>query len=209
MLSGLRFCAARMRSKPLRTVISNLRFSTENISSDKRNDIMLQALKYVPTLGWSEECLVKAAHDLGLPSLSHRIVGRGAPELVQFVLSQKREYVREHMNNLSAASTDASSEKIDSEVDTERLQVSLEKHLEYLLPYKSHWAEAMALCVQPSELPHTIQSLFLVLDDFCSYGSIRNAREDWYTERVLLTLLYGSAELFFLTDQTADLADTR
>lgn len=185
----------------LKFVLSVRRKTLARSFSSLRDDILVNAMKHVPTYGWKDECLAKAALELHLPPLSHRIVERGAPELVQHFLGVKAETVADKMQKEVTQTEDMYS--------PDNLCRGIELHLDYLLPYRSVLAEAIALSISPSELPHTLVHATRVADDLCYFSGIRNARLDWYQERAAILALYGSVELFFLTDSSDDAQETR
>lgn len=184
-----------------RTVCSVRRQALFRSFSSVREDILTNAMKHVPTYGWKDECLAKATVELGLPPLSHRIVERGAPELVQYFLNKKADKVANEMQKEQAQTEDAYS--------PDNLCRGIELHIDYLLPYRSVLAEAIALSISPSELPYTLTHATRVADDLCYFSGIRNARLDWYQERAAVLALYGSVELFFLTDSSDNAQETR
>lgn len=179
------------------------RFSDASFEEPVRKDIIRNALLHVHEYGWTDECIVKAVKELGLPPLSHRIVGRGASEMVQYVLEEKLSYVN---NNMSLK---VESDRVVSEFSQERLQSAIDLHLDYILPYRAHWAEAIALSLTPAEMPFTAKAVFQLSDDLCMHSGIRSSRLDWYYERAILTALYSATELYLLTDTSDNLSDTR
>lgn len=168
-----------------------------------KEDIIRKALVYVDEYGWNDECLVRAVKELELPPLSHRIITRGAPEMVQFILHEKAEHVS---RTLKESYPDSGSIE---EFDGERLRKAIECHLDYLQPYHKSWAEALAISLTPSELPFTTQNIFRLSDDLCYYSGIRATRMDWYYERAVVTALYSATELFLLTDQSENFNETK
>lgn len=165
-----------------------------------RETILRKALVYVHETGWRDECLVRAVKELDLPPLSHRIVSRGVSELVQFVLEEKLAFVNQKMG-------------VDTtEFDTynpDRLVSAINYHIDFILPYRAIWPEAIAVSLSPDEAPHTLQSALQLSDDLCHFCGIRSTRLDWYYERAHIAALYSGTELFLLTDSSDNAQDTR
>lgn len=190
-------------------------------SASIREQILTESLKYVEELGWSNECLVRATKELGLPPLSHRIVRRGSPELVQFLMDRKRSHVQKILQSYEEekALKEESEEQNNADQEhhhlplddlhEEQLKLAIMSHLEYIRPYRSSWSEAIAVSLDPRELTYSLPSLFMLIDDLCHFADIKTSRLDWYTERALMLYLYGTSELFLLTDSSENLQDTR
>lgn len=184
----------------------------DNSSRSIRESILLTSLKYINQYGWSNECLAQATKDLGLPPLTHRVVRRGAPEIVQFIMDKKRVHVQSMISDFQANLS--SHEDIDAGVhpddfDEKLLKTAILGHLEYLQPYQNTWAEAIAISLHPNELPYSLPTVFTLVDDLCYFAEIKSSRIDWYTERALMMYLYGSTELYMLTDTSEEMKDTR
>jgi ubiquinone biosynthesis protein COQ9 len=170
--------------------------------SINKQEIIHKALQFVDEYGWNDECLVRAVKDMNLAPLTHRIVTRGAAEMVQQVLTDKLSHVREAMKVEYP-------EGAANEFDGERLKVAIEKHIDYLKPFHGHWSEALAVSLTPSELCYTTANIFQLSDDLCYFGGIRATRIDWYYERAIVTGLYTATELFWLTDHSENFQETR
>jgi ubiquinone biosynthesis protein COQ9 len=178
--------------------------SSESRSPDSyREKILERALHYVPEHGWNDECLALATRDLNLPTISHRIVRRGSPELVEYFMEKKRQHVSQTLvtSPLHNVPTE--------DFNEHQLRLALEEHFKYIQPYKKHWPEAIAVTLDPLELPYTVKSMYSLVDDLCHIAEIKASRLNWYSERGLLFYLYGTTELFYLTDETEDLAETK
>lgn len=191
-----------VHDRRMTTASSSSSASSSADASNIKERIVQAALKHVLELRWSDECLVRATKELDLPPLSHRIVSRGCGELVQHVLDQKLAHVQSVMTRTQPAHSSA-------EIDLDRLQHAIFSHFQYIHPYQAVWAEAIAIAISPEEIQHTALHAYRLTDELCFYGNIKTSRLDWYSERLLLAGLYGATELFYLTDKTEDLADTR
>ena len=70
------------------------------------------------------------------------------------------------------------------------LQSSVEHRLRMLIPYLSKWPQAMALKGFPSNIPSSVETLALMVDDMWYWAGDRSADFSWYTKRALLTAVY-------------------
>eukprot|EP01032_Pedospumella_encystans_P009200 gene9200-10854_t len=247
MYKSLILCRGLRRSSS-RTAL-NLRFLSTEVPPNAygpnlRNDILEASLRNVHMLGWTQETIVKAVLDLGLPPLTHRVLGRGPVELVEFFIDKKRAFAKERVADLraqwnnktpstptdSSSATQTASSSGESgavhetqpnaheehhgngqsgpDVDT-ILQVAIEAHIDYIYPYAHTWPSALATFADPSQASYAVTTAMQLADDIVSMSDIQASRGDWYTERLLATMLYSSTELFMLTDTSENLQDTK
>eukprot|EP01032_Pedospumella_encystans_P011559 gene11559-13432_t len=234
-----------LRRSSSRTAL-NLRFLSTEVPPNAygpnlRNDILEASLKNVHMLGWTQETIVKAVLDLGLPPLTHRVLGRGPVELVEFFIDKKRAFAKERvadlraqwnnkaqstsMNSSSSSQTASSSGDASAAHDSQQnmheahhvtgpdvdtiLQVAIEAHIDYIYPYAHTWPSALATFADPSQASYAVTTAMQLADDIVSMSDIQASRGDWYTERLLATMLYSSTELFMLTDTSENLQDTK
>jgi len=209
--------------------------NTNNRGPNLRNDILEASLRNVHALGWTQECIVKAVLDLGLPPLTHRVLGRGPVEVVEYFIEKKRNYAKEQVaalhadwnarsNTSSDPNTSASAEATegnqtgdDTHDSSDRpgpdrdtvLQVAIEAHIDFIAPYVTTWPNALATFADPAQASYAMSSAMQLADDIVSYGDVQASRGDWYTERVLAVMLYSSTELYMLTDTSPNLQDTK
>jgi ubiquinone biosynthesis protein COQ9 len=192
-----------------------------------RGDILEASIKNVAALGWTQECIAKGVMDLGLPPLTHRVLGRGPVELVEYFIDKKRNYAKERVAALQAKRNQpepsTESEPTDSRrtdsfsqadhrnplTTDEILQEAIEAHIDYIAPYVHTWPSALALFADPMQVSVAMTTGLQLADDIVTYGGIEASRGDWYTERVLAIMLYTSTELYLLTDTSPNFADTR
>ena len=181
--------------------------------------VLEAALGHVAEHGWSEKALAQAAIDVGLPPLGHRIIERGAAEIVELFMHKKRE----HVNNLLAAESEseAKGEELgEVEPEAESASESIEKgedmlyraiegHMEFIMPHLSTWPSALALMMSPEQVPHSAKLAAALADDLVQYAGLSPTRSDWYTDRAMLLSLYTSTQLFLLSDQSEDKQDTK
>jgi ubiquinone biosynthesis protein COQ9 len=201
----------------LSTVGTDTTMATSNDGLEVRMKMLTCALEHVPKLGWTEDALVKAATEVGLPPLSYRLVERGPVEIVELFIKNKRAHVRNVMHIASVStSAPSSSSSSSSSSSTESLAgpqdalyLAIEAHLDYIAPFVTSWPSALALMAEPQQLPRTFETMMDTVEDLCEFAGIQNSRGDWYVERGLLLSLFCSTELYFLTDTSANFSDTK
>ena len=67
------------------------------MSTEGRNlrvEILEASLNNVAALGWTQDSIAKGVMDLGLPPLSHRVLGRGPAEVVEYFIEKKRSFAK-------------------------------------------------------------------------------------------------------------------
>jgi ubiquinone biosynthesis protein COQ9 len=214
----------------VRRVICGKRlFCTESGAGSRnlRADILEASIKNVAALGWTQECTAKGVMDLGLPPLTHRVLGRGPVELVEYFIDKKRNYAKERVaalqskrshpepstepDTVDGRRTDSHAQSTHSTLLTtdEILQEAIEAHIDYIAPYVHTWPSALALFADPMQMSVAMTTGLQLADDIVTYGGIEASRGDWYTERLLAIMLYTSTELYLLTDASPNFADTR
>jgi rpsU-divergently transcribed protein len=92
-----------------------------------------------------------------------------------------------------------------------RLDKMLQLHFEFVNSsgLKQTWPAALALLAHPLNLPSSLSQLNDISGDLCDAARISPTRLDWYSERLMLASVFVSSEMFFLTDDSEDLKDTR
>lgn len=140
---------------------------------------------------------------------------RGVIELIEYFLDEKRNYVREKMasttinsdsidmNNSNNMKSDNNSSSIDP------LNLAIDHHLTYLLPYRKHHATLLSHMIHPQHLDTCVYMGYKTADDLCQFRQIHAHRMDWYAERALVAGYMAAVELYMLTDQSENLAETR
>lgn len=232
-----RFVTLHARFGQLSAKVASFSSSTQspNYGPNLRTDILEASIKNVHALGWTQECIVKAVLDLGLPPLTHRVIGRGPVEVVEYFIEKKRNYAKECVATLHAEWNHPSSSKSSQPADTEEpnvsnnahvedfteeiaqsgpdmdriLQVAIEAHIDFIAPYITTWPNALATFADPMQASFAMSTALQLADDIVSYGGIQTSRGDWYSERMLAIMLYSSTELFMLADNSPDLQDTK
>jgi ubiquinone biosynthesis protein COQ9 len=116
--------------------------------------------------------------------LVHGLFPRGGAELVEYILANNR-------NALSHA-VKAEEEQWAELPIAERLYRCMDAHLQLVLPYKPRWPEAIAVCIEPSNLPYALDALQKLVDEMCFLSGIHSATLSWYQERLAVASVYVS-----------------
>lgn len=151
-------------------------------------------------LGWTQESIAKAVLDLGLPPLTHRVLGRGPAEMVEHFIEQKRNYAKERVAALHASYSEVTSppapdvsfdDREEGGVDTdgtvhskaptrsEILQVAIEAHIDYIGPFINTWPSALAVFADPMQISFAISTGLQLADDIVNFAGIQCSRGDW------------------------------
>lgn len=154
---------------------------------------------------------------MGLPPHSHRIIDRGATELVEHFLKKKRLFVLEAVKlknetPIEPETPDSARDNVESEnviKENDLIYIAIEKHLDFIAPYLSSWPSALGHLADPKNVFTTLPIFFQTIDDLCYITEVKTANMDWYTERVQLAMLYTITELFMLTDSSENLFETK
>lgn len=168
-------------------------------SSGNVVDSILEAsLEHVHVAGWSDESIIRGIHHLGLSPMMYTSIEGGSLSLVHYFLRKKRDFVRTQM--LARLSSPPST-------NPDYIYETICHHLDYMKSYRNTWPSAVAQLVESG--PRSFPLMIDITDDICEFSDIRAARLDWYSERALLVSVYGLTELYMLTDESDDLADTK
>ena len=174
---------------------------------DLRTELLDSALLNVGALGWTDVALAKAARDIGLSPLNHGLASRGAVDIVLHFLKGKRAHVFSLMQQ--SAPPPGPEVPPGLGVREELMYRAIAAHLDYLQPYRNSWPSALALLAAPQNVLDVLDTVGDLADDLCTYAGTTPTRGDWYTDRAHLLSLYCCVELYFLTDSSEDLLDTK
>nr|CCA20616.1 ubiquinone biosynthesis protein COQ9 putative [Albugo laibachii Nc14] len=162
--------------------------------------ILSKSLQHVNELGWSVDALSAGARDAGYPSVAHGMLPNGAIDLVHFFMDDCQSRLRSSLDNRTT--------QLQSMSVPDRLKTGLKTRLEYLVPYRGNWAQAMALGAMPRNALPTFQRLAKLVDEIWYYAGDVSTDMSWYQKRAILLGIYASAELFYLTDTSANSEET-
>jgi len=155
-------------------------------------------LKEVSKYGWTIQALALAAEKEGLPRTAHGLVKDGPVELIHYFVSKMN---KEMVTKL---------EKIDLESLNvrDRIKTIIKIRLELLIPLIHTWSQALGILAIPTNIPGSLHSLAILLDEICYQAGDRSTDFDWYTKRATIAGIYTSTELYMLSDNSADFVDT-
>ena len=174
--------------------------------AELRARVLESALLEVGTQGWTTEALTAGAAACGLSPMAQGLVLRGPIELVEhFHAKCDRE--------LTAEMGGRQEELAGLEVHN-RLLVAMQARLLKVGPYRSSWAQALALRALPANLPNTLRDAHAtaaLLLDACgddAKAPLLPGAVDPHVKMMSIGAIYGAAELHLLTDSSAELSDT-
>ncbi|ODV96585.1 hypothetical protein PACTADRAFT_48417 [Pachysolen tannophilus NRRL Y-2460] len=168
--------------------------------------ILEKAIKnYVPIYGFTEKSITESLRSLNYDtdniSTLFNFSKYGSPinSLIYFNLCEKR--------NLLSLDKD---QLIDLNFKNETLNLKklLQKRLEMNKPILSHYHEALALMILPSNLNHSIDELQNLTDEICYLAGDNSNDFKWYTKRFSIASIYIQSELYMLKDKSQDFEDT-
>lgn len=194
-------------------------FSKNSFSTDSeiRDKVLINALKYVPLCGWTDEALINGAVDAGLGPTNHKIIPRGPVELVETFLTMKRDHVVTLMSKIGEKKDGNSDGEGASHPNEEQSKLSrnenlhraITAHIDYIAPHIKSWPTAIALSLDTSNIGNLITIAADTIEDLTIFANIDTVRMDWYAERLKLAVLYGSVELYMVQDKSENFIETR
>lgn len=165
-----------------------------------KEEVLDNALKYVPDHGWTRKALAMSANELGYPSVAEGMVQRGGADLVL-------HFVKANNKSLVAYMEQVKSSEEDFKVPA-FIQTVLERRLRMLIPFISVWPQAMATLLQPSIVVEATEELGRMVDDIWYHAGDQSTDFNWYTKRGLLAKLFISTQMVMIKDQSPDFRDT-
>ena len=171
--------------------------------------------KYICTCATfrTNEALIRGTEDANLPLTAFAMITRGPVELVEYFIVDKKDKVLRSLSH-DAGQADYVEDE-DKNVDGSKkvnlpvLQVVMERNIDLLHPYLKSWPEALALLLEPKNIPYTVQLLFQISHELCEASDIRASRMNWYMERGSVFVLLCCSELYLLSDDSEGCVDTR
>lgn len=133
--------------------------------------------------------------------MAYKIVGKPV-HLIEHFFLQKRSYVKNMITT---------EENLAVLTPSEKLARTIEINFEYVHEkgMKNQWANAIAILADPMNGNTSLLIARNLSDDLVHAAGLTPTRLDWYSERLLLLTLYSVSELFFLTDSSSKLEETR
>ena len=188
----------------LRQLGSICHFSSNSVKNDNYYDdmrlkVLDMSLNHVSSNGWTYDSIALGAKDAELIG----VIDISPIDLVLHYLTKKNHNVKIHMNKGR-----------DHNKGIERtfnygLFQSISSHIDILSPYKQQWPAAVAVLLDPRHISSSMTILLDTVDDLCYFSDSNAVRFDWYSERIMVGIIYTATELFFLADDSNDHIDTK
>lgn len=128
----------------------------------------------------------------------HGMFPNGAYDLVDYVATRNLRLMSDHIQSLPTANL----------TPLEILRLAMKKRLSLVIPFMARWSEAIGVSVQVVHVPATLESIALLADEMWHLAGDSAVDTSWYTKRAALASVYSAAELYMLTDQSADYCNT-
>lgn len=166
-----------------------------------RFDILDAALKYVSTLGWTQEAIAQGAESLNYAGVAHGMFPNGAIELIHHFYSKcNRELIGELQRQNKRS--DESGKIIEQPSPKDFAITAIRLRLEMIIPYKETWPQALAIMTLPQNVPTSLAQLLTLVDDICYCAGDQSVDIGWYTRRIGIASIYKMVELYLLQDNS-------
>lgn len=167
-----------------------------------RKKILEDALKAVPTLGFSLDAIKEGVSKSGLsPAATNGIFKNGAFDLIDYFYKKSNRELADYLEGLIEAGEITSKNKLVREALLYRLQLTQ--------PYIQHWPEAMAVMTfNPTYAVQAIENLLRLCDEIWYQLGDKSIDFNWYTKRLTVAAIYKSTEFFMLQDKSENFTDT-
>lgn len=196
-----------------------IRFASTS-SSSIQTQVLDDALDLVPEYGWTRACLgewccelviepsfnvfdceqtEQSARNLGLSPLSHGIAPNGEVDLVGHFVRKCNAGLKERIKE---------EHDFDELTTRDRIKCVIRKRLEMTLPVQESWAEALGTLAVPHNLCVAGELMAETVDEILHQCGDESVDVYWYIKRGLISGVYGTSELFMLTDSHVDKLDT-
>ena len=187
------------------------KFSTAANSPALRHQLLSEALKCVPILGWTQDALRHAATRLQLPSIAIGLAPRGPLDLIHFAQDQISQTCLDlhpphsHLNTATASNIHAAT---DPHVFYGHVTDVMSSRLELMKPWMPRWQEALRVMAEPQHVKVSVDRLAELADQLCKSSSDPSYDGKFYMRRLAVGSVYASCELFMTMDQSPDYSDT-
>jgi ubiquinone biosynthesis protein COQ9 len=182
------------------SVLAGADTASDHSEAAIRKEILEKALSHINEHGFTLATIIAGAKDAGYGSFVHGMFPRGEAELIDHIMDKNREALHPKVQ------ADPQWPQLPRE---EKLYRCFEHYFNMMVPYIHRWSQAMAVGMDPANLPYTTQKMFALADEVCHLSGIKSASTHWYQDRAAVAAVYVSTELFMLTDYTEDLKETK
>ncbi|CAL8122322.1 unnamed protein product [Orchesella dallaii] len=158
-----------------------------------RLQILKAALNHVNSKGWSVDALKAGASDLDLSESISSLCT--AYDLVEYFQRYSNHELDKYLRGL---------DKKDKS-----LYFSVEHRLRFVVPVIDRYHEAMAISLEPVNIPRSLQVLRELADIICIHG-LGDISTDlrWYTKRTGVVSLYVATECYMVQDKSENFQET-
>jgi rpsU-divergently transcribed protein len=162
----------------------------------------------VPTRGFRIEAMQAAAVRLGLSPAWIARIDRGPVELVEWWREHELRTTRKRLGEKGdwrlvdadlQVTAQQSSGQLDLVVWTRaRLLSFLQTAFRLREPYRRHWAQALALQLQPNHTAQGLKLLAQTCDEMAWFAGDRSTDVQWYRRRAAIAPLFQLTELYWI-----------
>lgn len=164
-----------------------------------RPALLEAAIMHVPFDGWSDQALRQAAADLGL-----------APEIAQLAYpGGGLELLEAHLAHADAALAEALAAAPLAEMKLrERIAFAVRTRLQQAQPHREAVARGLNMLAMPQHAALGARSLWRTVDTIWRGVGDQSTDFNYYTKRATLAAVYSATLIYWLSDHSADNADS-
>jgi len=156
-------------------------------------------LKNAAVKGWNQAALQSATHDLAIPPLeARRLFPDGLSELADY-------YIDEINNSLSSR---YAQEAENGWKLSQKVAFALKLRFAIMAEHKKAISKLQSFLILPQNISHATRMLFRTADHIWYLVGDRSTDFNFYTKRISLAAIYGSAILFWLNDHSENHIET-
>jgi len=164
-----------------------------------REPLLEAVLGHVAFDGWTDKALRMAAEELGItPEMAELSFPRGAIEVLEAHLEATDARLAGALEAL-----DLESMKI-----RDRITVAIKTRLEQNADHKEAVKRGLAILMLPQHMALGSKALWRTADVMWRAAGDTSTDHNWYTKRATLSAVYSAVLIFWLNDDSEDLAET-
>jgi ubiquinone biosynthesis protein COQ9 len=165
-----------------------------------KQKIMDEALQHIPFDGWDENVLINACTKLDYdPNYVKIYFPNGVRDLITLFLNDISTKMIAKLDQ-----TDLKSMKV-----REKIKLSILTKLDLILPHREVVRKITAYSMLPQNLCFSLDKLWCSSSEIWYLVGDNSTDYNYYTKRGLLSTLYGSTILYWLSDESDDYVDTK
>lgn len=165
----------------------------------KRQAILTGVLEHVPFDGWSQQALERGIADAGLsPADGLRAFPEGIEDCLEYFMEYADCKMHEGLSSLP----------LQHMRMHEKVGAAIMLRLETLLPYRECVRKAVAHYALPTQTGKALKRLYTTVDAIWRAVGDTPTDFSFYTKRMSLAAIYTSTLLFWLEDESENLAET-